>query len=39
MAKILKCGKNEIAAVVPVYGFGMGPTKTKANRAAMDMAH
>lgn len=28
--KILHRGKNKIAASVPVYGFGLGPTKTKA---------
>ena len=39
MAKILDCGKNKIAEPVPVHGFGMGPTKAKAKRAAMDMAH
>ena len=39
MAKILNCGKNEIANAVPVHGYGVGPNKTKAKRAAMDMAH
>ena len=39
MAKMLQCGKNKIAESVPVHGFGMGPTKTKAKSVAMDMAH
>ena len=38
MAK-LHCGKNTITEPVPVHGFGMGPTKAQAKRAAMDMAH
>ena len=39
MAKVLHCGKNTIAEPVPVHGFGTGPTKAKAKRAAVDMAH
>ena len=39
MAKMLQCGKNQIAGPVPVHGFGMGLNKTKAMQAAMDMAH
>jgi hypothetical protein len=39
MAKILHCGKNKIAEPVPVYGFGLGPTKASAKSAAMNMAH
>ena len=39
MAKLLHCGKNKIAEPAPVYGFGVGPTKAKAKKAAMDMAH
>ena len=39
MAKILHCGKNEIAVPEPVHGFGMGRTKAKAKSVAMDMAH
>jgi hypothetical protein len=36
---VLNCGKNTIAATVPVHGFGMGPTKAKARSVAMNMAH
>jgi hypothetical protein len=39
MAKILHRGKNKIAEPVPVYGFGLGPTKTKAKNPAKKMAH
>ena len=39
MAKILHRGKNKITEPVPVYGFGLGPTKTKAKNPAMKMAH
>jgi hypothetical protein len=39
MAKILHRGKNKIAEPVPVYGFGLGPTKIKAKNPAMKMAH
>ena len=39
MAKILHCGRNEIAEPEPVHGFGMGRTKAKAKSVAMDMAH
>ena len=39
MAKILHRGKNKIAEPVPVYGFGLGPTKNKAKGPAMEMAH
>jgi hypothetical protein len=39
MAKMLHRGKNKIAEPVPVYGFGLGPTKTKAKNPAMKMAH
>ena len=39
MAKVLQCGKNKIAEPVPVHGFGTGPTKAEAKRAAMDIAH
>ena len=38
MVKILHCGKNTIAESVPVYGFGLGPNKTKAKSVAMNMA-
>ena len=39
MAKILHCGRNEIAVPEPVHGFGLGPNKAKAKGVAMDMAH
>jgi hypothetical protein len=39
MAKVLQCGKNRITEPVPVHGFGTEPTKAKAKRAAIDMAH
>jgi hypothetical protein len=39
MAKILHRGKNTFAEAVPVYGFGLGSTKTKAKNPAMKMAH
>jgi hypothetical protein len=39
MAKMLQCGKNNIAEPEPVHGFGMGPTKAKAKGMAIDMAH
>jgi hypothetical protein len=39
MAKIFHRGKNKIAKPLPVYGFGLGATKTKAKNPAMKMAH
>ena len=39
MAKILQCGKNTIAELVPVHGFGLGPNKAQAKRVAIQMAH
>ena len=39
MTKILNCGKNKIAEPAPVHGFGVGPLKANAKRAAMEMAH
>ena len=39
MAKILQHGKNRITEPAPVYGFGLGATKTKAKGPATKMAH
>jgi hypothetical protein len=39
MAKVLDCGQNKFSAPTPVYGFGLGPNKTKAKSVAMDTAY
>ena len=39
MAKILQRGKNRITEPVPVYGFGLGATKSRAKGPATKMAH